>query len=179
MDKKRDLLEFEQLEGLRHNRHSIKNTLAMGLYARFCSNEELKSDGWSSIFIDNNPLEFEHFVASIIETVRGGSTYVTPSSGDFGVDFEHSTNDVYLGQVKCYKSDLSYEPIALVHSNMVKRNAIGGYVITTGSFSDNAYHYARNLNIELIDGVKLVELWMNSVTIPLEERNLTFALNNE
>lgn len=45
---------------------------------------------------------------------------------------------------------------------MVKRGAIGGYVITTGSFTDSARRYARSLDIELINGVKLVEEWMAS-----------------
>ena len=58
---------------------------------------------------------------------------------------------------------MSYEPIARLHSNIVKQGAKGGYVITTGAFSDNARKFAEGLNIELIDGVKLVEYWLDGL----------------
>ncbi|MCM3034242.1 restriction endonuclease [Niallia sp. MER 6] len=141
----------------------IKKTLAMGLYLRF-RKENADAPKYSSSYIKQNPLEFERFVADVFEKSRGGSTWVSRASGDYGVDFEQTVNDeLYLGQVKCYQGDLSYEPIALVHSNMVKRNAQGGYVITTGSFTTAARAYAKGLNVELIDGVKLIDIWLMSV----------------
>jgi len=141
----------------------IKKTLAMGLYLRFRKeNEDVPK--YSSSYIKQDPLQFERFVADIFEKSKGGSTWVSRASGDYGVDFDHTINDeLYLGQVKCYKGDLSFEPIALVHSNMVKRNAKGGYVVTTGSFTPAAKVYAKGINVELIDGVKLVDIWLASV----------------
>ena len=107
---------------------------------------------------------FEAFVADVINKSKGGTTWVSPSSGDFGVDFEHTTNErLYLGQVKCYQGDLSFESIALIHSNMVKKGAKGGYVITTGAFTSGAKEYADGVDIELIAGVKLVELWLDGL----------------
>jgi restriction system protein len=148
--------------------HSLemKKTLAMGLYMRFC--KEKDNDGkptrYSKIYIKQNPLQFETFCANVMEQKYGGTTWVSPASGDFGVDFEHRRKDgLYLGQVKCYEGDLPYDPIAKLHSNMVKSGAVGGYVITTGSFSDNARKFAEGLNIELIDGVKLVEYWLDGL----------------
>lgn len=141
----------------------IKKTLAMGLYLRF-KKENVDAPKYSSTYIKQDPLQFERFVADIFEKAKGGSTWVSRASGDFGVDFDHTLNDeLYLGQVKCYQGDLSFEPIALVHSNMVKRNAKGGYVVTTGSFTPAARSYAKGLNIELIDGVRLVDIWLASV----------------
>lgn len=46
---------------------------------------------------------------------------------------------------------------------MVKRDAKGAYVITTSSFTENARKYAEGLNIELIDGTKLVDEWIESL----------------
>ncbi len=138
----------------------MKRTLAMGLYLRF-TNDEINEKGYSSMYIKQDPISFESFVAEVFEKARGGNTWVSPPTGDFGVDFEHDTEEGrYLGQVKCYKGDLPYNPIALIHSNMVKQGAIGGYVVTTGSFTKSAKEYAEGLNIELIDGVKLVEIWL-------------------
>lgn len=141
----------------------MKRTLAMGLYLRFRKEyeEDKNHIKGNSIFIKQDPLLFESFVAEVFEKAKGGSTWVSPPTGDFGVDFEHVTEEgKYLGQVKCHKGDLSYESIAIIHSNMVKQGAMGGYVVTTGSFTKNAKDYAAELNIELIDGVKLVELWL-------------------
>jgi len=142
----------------------IKMTLAMGLYMRFCKEKDDKPPRYSKIYIKQNPLQFETFCAKVMEEKYGGTTWVSPASGDFGVDFEHRRDDgLYLGQVKCYEGDLPYDPIAKLHSNMVKSGAVGGYVITTGSFSDNARKFAEGLNIELIDGVKLVEYWIDGL----------------
>lgn len=142
----------------------MKKTLAMGLYLRFKKENAEKPPNYSSLYIKQNPLIFESFVAKVIEKAKGGSTWVSPSSGDFGVDFEHTTDEgMFLGQVKCYQGDLPFDPIALIHSNMIKTGAKGGYVITTGSFTSAARKYAEGLKIELIDGVKLVELWLEGL----------------
>ena len=57
---------------------------------------------------------------------------------------------------------------------MVKRGAAGGYLITTGGFSRAAQDYAEGLNIQLIDGVMLVEYWLDSMNnqIYVNEQNL-------
>ncbi|MGD7025251.1 restriction endonuclease [Rossellomorea vietnamensis] len=141
----------------------MKKTLAMGLYMRFRKETE-EDKNISSSYLKQDPLMFESFVAEVFERAKGGSVWVSPSTGDFGIDFEHTTEDgLYLGQVKCYRGDLPFEAIALVHSNMVKRGASGGYVVTTGSFTPKAKEYASGLNIELIEGVNLVDLWLASI----------------
>jgi restriction system protein len=142
----------------------MKRTLAMGLYMRFKKENPEYTPKFSSIYIKQDPLMFEEFVSETIQKASGGTTWVTPSTGDFGIDFEHRTeNGLYLGQVKCEQGDLPFNPIALVHSNMVKTGAVGGYVITTGAFTASARKYAEGLGIELIDGVKLVELWLSGL----------------
>ncbi|MDG0949883.1 restriction endonuclease [Bacillus paranthracis] len=57
-------------------------------------------------------------------------------------------------------SDMFFNAIALVHSNMVKEDAKGGYVVRTGSYTGNAQRYAEGLNTLLIDGPKLAEMNM-------------------
>jgi restriction system protein len=148
----------------------MKRTLAMGLYMRFKSVNAENTPRYSSNYIKQDPIMFESFVADVIQKATGGTTWVTPSSGDFGVDFEHTTEKgLYLGQVKCEQGDISFNPIALVHSNMVKKGAKGGYVITTSSFTHAARQYAEELDIELIDGVRLVELWLSGLENAEEE----------
>lgn len=152
-----------------HTCEELKRTLAMGLYMRFKKEDKENTPNYSSLYILDDPLTFEDFVADLFEKAEGGSTWVSPSSGDFGVDFEHRTKDgLFLGQVKCWGENLSFQPIALVHSNMVKTGADGGYVITTSSFTTAAREYAEGLDIELIDGTQLVDIWIKGL-INLEE----------
>lgn len=175
----RDLIHAQYLDSI----DEFKRTLLMGLYFRFNNEKENKEEydsknekeyfkEYTDVFINENPYSFEHFVAEVFEKTRGGFTNVLPGSGDFGVDFEHIIDgQLYLGQVKCYKNDLPFNPIALIHSNMVKKNAEGGYVITTSGFSEKAKQYAKGLNIELIDGIKLVEMWLESLKVTRNSLN--------
>jgi restriction system protein len=163
--KKEDQYQTSLLASHIESSNELKKTLAMGLYLRFRKETEENSPNYSEIYIKQDPIQFEKFAAEIVEQTRGGSTWVTPSTGDFGVDFEHETEKgLFLGQVKCHQGDLPFDPIALIHSNIVKRGAAGGYVITTGGFTPAAYEYAKGLNVELIDGVKLVESWLSSLS---------------
>ncbi|BCC00431.1 hypothetical protein BCJMU51_2495 [Bacillus cereus] len=94
----------------------------LGKYCRYNYNNKK----CSSVFIRQTPLEFEAFVADVFEKYYGGSAFVTVATGDYGVDFEHTVNgELYLGQVKCLCNDMSYKAIALVHSNIAKREAKG------------------------------------------------------
>src|SRR5699024_8326166 len=98
----------------------------------------------------------------LFKEARDGSTWVSPSTEDFGVDFEHRTEvGLFLGQVKCSRKDIPFDPIALIHSNIEKADAKGGHVITTRSFTASAKQYAKGRDIELSDGVKLVEMWLS------------------
>ncbi|MGY3718724.1 restriction endonuclease [Sutcliffiella cohnii] len=138
----------------------FKKTLALGIYQRFCRENE--DNTYSSLFLKNDPLDFEDFVAEILKHKYGENTFVTKSTGDFGVDIEHGIgSEKVLGQVKCYKDDVGYQPIALIHSNMVKQGSSKGYVVTTSDFTENARWYADGLNIDLITGTDLVEMWLN------------------
>ncbi|MDF2534695.1 MAG: restriction endonuclease [Bacillales bacterium] len=137
----------------------FKKTLALGIYQRFCK-EENEESSYSSIFLKDDPIKFESFVGEILQH-KYGTYFVTSSSGDFGVDVEHGFGaEKVLGQVKCYKNDVSFDPIALIHSNMIKQNASKGYVVTTSKFTENAIEYAKGLNIDLITGTDLVEMWL-------------------
>lgn len=148
----------------------LKRTMAMGLYYRFNFPRQKSSDGHTTfengteLFIKQLPYEFEDFVAAIFAKNFDGDVFVTSRSGDFGVDFElMNEKGLFLGQTKAEKKDIGYEPIAILHSNMIKRNAVGGYLITTSQYTPSAQEYAESLNIVLIDGVQLVELWLETL----------------
>ncbi|MBD3108156.1 restriction endonuclease [Bacillus sp. AGMB 02131] len=148
----------------------MKKTMAMGLYYRFNFPRTKDSDGnqifekSTELFIKQLPLEFEDFVANVLQKKFGGDSLLASRSSQFGIDFEHHTDEgLFLGQAKVLSHDLPFETIAILHSNIVKRNAEGGYLVTTGGFTRAAKEYAEGLNIQLIDGVKLVEYWLESM----------------
>jgi restriction system protein len=137
----------------------IQTTLVSGLYHRFKNEEGVEKE---------TPFDFEDFVAKVLEEYYGGVALATQRSGDGGIDIRHTRNGVlYLGQVKCYAPghQVPFDPIAIVHSQIVKEHAAGGYVITTSDFTQAAKNYAQeiNVNIELIDGSTFVRYWAEAV----------------
>ncbi|MCA1031227.1 restriction endonuclease [Bacillus timonensis] len=146
----------------------MKKTLAMGLHARYTV-EKVDPKHLSKTFIKQDPNQFQLFVASIMESYYGGFTYVSTHEDWNGPQIEHERdNELYIGQVYCTNTDISFEPIALLHSQMIKQQAKGGFVVTTSDFTDKAKSYAKGLNIELIKGTQLVEYWIQG----LEEKNI-------
>jgi restriction system protein len=153
----------------------LKRTMAMGLAYRYNSTRNDR-DGITDLFLKQTNYDFEDFTAEIMRNNFGGTVFVTPKTGDFGVDFEHERVDgLFLGQAKAQDTNLGFEAIALIHSNMVKRGAKGGYVITTADFTPAAREYAEGLNIQLINGVDLVSLWLDTMDSKVYEPAGEFA----
>jgi restriction system protein len=132
----------------------MKETLLVGLHQRY----------------KDRPLDFEDFAAQAFAKYFNASDFfVTSASHDFGVDFELDCEDgKYLGQVKCYdfENKVDYKPIAIIHSQMEKQGAKKGFVITTSDFTGDAISYwkgIKDFDIELIDGIKLVEYWVKGM----------------
>jgi restriction system protein len=165
---RREVLNAQSLaERLMTLDHEMHDTIAMGLHARFRIDDENEEK--------ENPFDFEYFVSRIMSDYYGGTTYVTPPISDYGVDIEDEREDgLYLGQVKCYapgKNFVNFEAIAIIHSQMVKQGAKGGYVVTTSEFTPNARKYAAEVGVELIEGKDLVRLWALAI-----EKNRTPAI---
>lgn len=142
------------IESLTDCNREMKTTLLTGLVNRFAPVPSPEDE--------EKPLDFERFVARILRLNFGGKTSVTKGNADFGVDISHHRGGtLHLGQVKCNREEtlVDYEPVAIIHSQMIKQGAAGGFVVTTSDFTSKARKYAEGLNIDLIDGNKLVELW--------------------
>ncbi|WP_158212440.1 restriction endonuclease [Natranaerobius trueperi] len=151
----------EKLEYIEENDRELKRTLIKGLIYRFNNNEG-----------NETPFDFERFVANLFEKHYGGNAIVTESTGDGGIDIEHfQGEELYLGQVKCFDetNTVDYTPIAIIHSQMIKKGAKGGFIVTTSRFTENARKYAEGLDIELYDGKDLVNLWIEDVQLEVED----------
>ena len=92
---------------------------------------------------------------------QGYSTDLTGGGGaDGGVDIKlYKDGQLYLVQCKHYKaSKVSVMVVRELYGVMSVQKAVGGFVVTSGFFTREAYSFAKNINIELIDGRKLVEI---------------------
>lgn len=158
------------IESLTDCNREMKTTLLTGLVNRFAPVYSQENE--------ERPLDFERFVARILRLNFGGKTSVNKASADCGVDIAHRRGStLHLGQVKCRREDalVDYEPIAIIHSQMVKQGAAGGFVVTTSDFTSKAVKYAEGLNIDLIDGNKLVELWTYALAKRKARQNTTLG----
>ncbi|MCK9862828.1 restriction endonuclease [Paenibacillus sp. ATY16] len=155
---KQDQLHQHKLSEFLNSKEDVYNILLAGMYQRFKKEEGKLVD---------TPYDFERFVAKTLEVLYKGKCTVTPSSNDGGVDILHYTNDgIELIQVKCYdpNAKLNFEPVAIIHSQMIKQQAQKAAIISTCSYSDFAIRYADEVNVRLIDGKAFLELWIQSIS---------------
>lgn len=162
MQKDRELqaLRSRSIHVWETNRH-VHRTLATGLYHRFKNPAESSNpDKASGLYLRSNPYEFAYFVAELLEGIYGGKAYVTLGADETGIDIEHERREgLFLVQVRCSYEDVDTEPVAVLHSQVVRRRAQGGWLVTTGGLTEAARQYAKETDIVWADGIRLVELW--------------------
>jgi restriction system protein len=101
--------------------------------------------------------DFELLVA---ESFRRQGYKVVERGGDGpdgGVDVElHMGSDKYLVQCKQWKSiKVGVATVRELYGVMTAERAVGGFVVTSGSFSDDAKAFAEGRSIRLVDARKL------------------------
>lgn len=127
-------------------RHERKTLVAN--VTRSSSADALNDMGWP---------EFELLVGegfrlqgySVAETGGGGA--------DGGIDLVlRRGGEKFLVQCKQWRArQVSVEVVRELYGVMAERGAAGGFVVTSGRFTDPATEFARGKNIELIDGPQL------------------------
>ncbi len=154
-----------QKERLVASDHFLR-TAAAGIFERF-SDKELSSN----IFLTETETDFITFAAQIMQRVDQGTIYITYKSQYGYPHFEIERADgIYPGIAIVESADITYEKIALLHSHLIQQQAQGGYVITTSNFTTQAYEYAKNLEIELINGKQLVTYWLQAMDHAIYEK---------
>ena len=108
--------------------------------------------------------EFEMLVGESFR--RKGYTVKETGGGgaDGGIDLEMSLNgQKYLVQCKQWKAfKVGVTVVREFFGVMVANGAKGGFVVTSGVFTEEAATFAEDKNITLIDGVKLVKIINNA-----------------
>jgi restriction system protein len=130
---------------------------------RFVDQADILSgmDGRLNI-MDLNPFEFENFVSNLFEKM-GLESKLTRSSRDGGVDaIAYDTRPILGGKVviqaKRYKNVVGVSAVRDLYGTMMNEGANKGILVTTSNYGPDAYEFAKDKPIELIDGGGLLYL---------------------
>ncbi|MDW8125741.1 MAG: restriction endonuclease, partial [Geminicoccaceae bacterium] len=110
--------------------------------------------------------EFEHLVRMILEkevAAGGGEVKITRASRDAGVDAVIFDPDPIRGgkivvQAKRYTNTVGVSAVRDLYGTILNEGASKGILITTSRFGPDAYDFAKNKPIVLIDGNNLLYL---------------------
>lgn len=112
--------------------------------------------------MDLSPSEFEALVGNLF-TEMGLKTKLTRSSRDGGVDaIAFDTRPVLGGKVviqaKRYRATVGVSAIRDLYGTLLNEGAKKGIIVTTSSYGSDAYKFADDKPLELIDGGGLLYL---------------------
>lgn len=116
-----------------------------------------------------NEISWREFEMLVGEWFRKQGYAVTETGGvaDGGVDIILKKNgETYLVQCKQWKAyKVGVNIVRELLGVMVTQGAAGGYLVTSGVFTEDARRFATESNITLIDGSKLSELIREARTV--------------
>jgi restriction system protein len=112
--------------------------------------------------MDLNPFEFENLVSNLFGRM-GLETKQTRSTRDSGVDaIAYDTRPIIGGKVviqaKRYKNAVGVSAVRDLYGTMMNEGANKGILVTTSSYGPDAYDFASDKPIELVNGSGLLYL---------------------
>lgn len=119
-----------------------------------------------------NEMSWQKFEALVGEAFRRRAYSVTETGGggaDGGVDLAlKKGGELFLVQCKQWRAlKVGVGIVRELYGVMAAKGAAGGFVVTSGVFTEEARAFAQGRNIELIDGDALHEL-IRGVTVPVK-----------
>ena len=104
-------------------------------------------------------VDFEKFVAELLEDNEFEHVSCTKASGDYGVDILAGRFDeLYAFQCKRYNGHLGVKCVQEIYAGAKMYHAEYAVVVTNSYFTPNALKLARELGVELWDRDKLITL---------------------
>lgn len=101
--------------------------------------------------------QFEHFVSELFEAM-GYKTYITPPSGDQGIDVIAQKGETKVAiQAKCYSSTVGNHAIMEAVAGAKYYNANKIIVVTNNFFTKSAQELAKSNNVTLWNRTALIE----------------------
>lgn len=106
-----------------------------------------------------NPYEFESWVAS--QFIKNGyDAKVTKKSGDFGIDVIANYKKKKIGiQVKKYNGPVGIRAVQEALSGMKYYSLDEAMVISTASFTKQAYEMAKKTNVKLLNKEEMIDFF--------------------
>lgn len=109
-----------------------------------------------------NPFEFENLISNLFRLV-GFESKLTRSSRDGGIDVVAYDPRPLLGgkvviQAKRYKNVVGVSAVRDLYGTMINEGASKGILVTTSHYGPDAYDFAKDKPIELLDGGALLYL---------------------
>jgi len=110
--------------------------------------------------------EFEHLIREVFEkefTVAGGEVKVTQASRDGGVDAVAFDPDPIRGgkiviQAKRYTNTVGVAAVRDLYGTVMNEGATKGILVTTSDYGPDAYNFANNKPLTLLNGANLLHL---------------------
>jgi len=110
--------------------------------------------------------DFEHLIREVFEeefAERGGEVKITQASRDRGVDAVVFDPDPITGgkiilQAKRYTNTVGVEAVRDLYGTVINEGANMGILVTTSDYGPDAYQFARNKPIRLLNGSNLLHL---------------------
>jgi len=130
---------------------------------RFVEQSDILSDLESRPnLMDLNPFEFENLVGNLFKQL-GLETKLTRSSKDGGVDVVAFDVRPVIGgkvviQAKRYKNTVGVSAVRDLYGTMMNEGANKGILVTTSGYGPDAFEFAKDKPIELLDGGQLLYL---------------------
>ena len=134
---------------------------------RIAANRDVAADLGEETNLASMPWEdFEHLVRQLFEWMfehDGVEVKVTRASRDRGVDAiifdpDPIRGGKYVVQAKRYTRTVDVAAVRDLYGTVVNEGANRGILVTTASFGPDAYEFAKNKPISLIDGPNLIAL---------------------
>lgn len=135
--------------------------------SRFIESKEVSDITLDGFNLATMPWEdFEYFVRELFDkmfNVNGGEVKVTQASHDGGVDAIAFDDDPIRGgkfviQAKRYNNVVPVSAVRDLYGTMIHEGATKGILVTTSSYGKEAYDFAQDKPITLIDGQALLGL---------------------
>lgn len=131
------------------------------------------SEAWlsnASTYLEMSPWEFEDAIAELFRRL-GFTVIQTPRSRDGGKDailYRHGKKS--LLECKRYASTqtVGRRDLQIFYAAMREEGAVGGYFVTTGTFTSTAREYAAIMNIKLIGYTSLPFLANKAYPVPAD-----------
>ena len=103
---------------------------------------------------------FEMYCRDLLQR-EGYAATVTRATGDEGVDVELRARDGRIGVAQCKQvlnTRIGRPVLQQLYGEMINRHATFGFLMTTGTFTDEAREWARTKTITLVDRDELLRM---------------------